>query len=371
MTAPDDPAPESDPSSTAGEDDDDAPPSSGPVSARDAEPGAKRDGDWESDADVPGPPPSGINLRVHGAIIAFLSSTERNEGRDFVVRVVKGELGGDVQPAMLDDIVQAALAEAVECRWPPWLVSNIPAWLKRITRTQIGLYFRKERGRDDDGKKKKNAKNKKPRPEPTARPRDIALHNAEAARLEARGEDDTSGKKVAPAARTAWIADRHSPPTDERARARLIHDWLAARIGDNPAKVQTLALMKQHEVDGFTLPELAAREKTTERALANRFYKLRKELAPQVRLLDDERTRRNALWLILFLGGAALIALVVWLLLSLRPPARPETPVVPPPPKPTASAVAPPPVFNQALPPPPETAPPSLPPGVPPKPPVK
>lgn len=341
MPDPDDSDPASVPPSGPGIDDEDAPPSSGPVSARDVEPGAEH-------ADDGAPPPSGTNLRVHAAILAFLSSRKDNEGRDFVIREVKTRLGADVPRAMLDDIVQAALTEAVECRWPPWLPSKVPAWLRRLTRRQIAAYFRKEKGRQDE---------KNERPEPTARPRDVGARNLEAARIEARGDDDRTGKSVEPAERTGWVPDHDSPPTDERARARLIHDWLAKQIGDRPAKVQTLGLLKEHEVDGWSLAELAVREKTTERALANRFYKLRKELEPKVRRMDDERTRRGVIWLLLLLGAMGVIALVVWLLSAVLSPATPEPPVIAPEPKPAPSVIAPPPVFNQALPPPSQTAP--------------
>ena len=197
----------------------------------------------------------------------------------------------------------------------------MPAWLARLTRRQITAYFRKEQGRQDEKKNKKKATKK---PDPTARPRDARSRNLESAKLDARtdGADGGHFERVEPAARTEWIADRSSPPTDERARARLLHDWLATQIGDSPAKVHTLGLLKEHEVDGFTLGELAKRERTTERALANRFHKLRKELEPKVRLLDDEQTRRSVLWLLLLLGATAVLALAVAAAACCRPRAR-------------------------------------------------
>jgi DNA-directed RNA polymerase specialized sigma24 family protein len=339
MPGPDDSGPASVPKSSPGAYDEDAPPSSGPVSARDAEPGAEH-------AEEGAPPPSGTRARMHAAILAFVSSRKEGEGRDFVIGVVKTRLGADVPRAMLEDIVQASLTEAVECRWPPWFASKVPAWLRRLTHRQIATYFRKEKGRTDEKKKKEE-------PDPTARPREAAARNLEAAKLEAGADGDGAGhfgQRVEPAERTGWIADRSSPPTDERARARLIHDWLARQIGDSPAKVHTLGLLKQHEVDGFSLAELAKRDKTTERALANRFHKLRKQLVPEVRRMDDERTRRSVIWLLLLLGATVFIALFVWLLLGVLAPSRPPPSSSPPLPVPSLSAVAPPPVFNQALP---------------------
>jgi DNA-directed RNA polymerase specialized sigma24 family protein len=309
-------------------DEEDAPPSSGPVSARDAGEEA--------------PPSSGTYTRVRGAILLFVSSRKENEGRDFVVRAVERKLGNGVAPAMLEDIVQASLAEAVECRWPPWTVGGVPSWLARLTRRQVAAYFRAERGQ------KKRKPGQPDEPEPTARPRSATARNAEAARLDAH-DDAEHAPRVEPRERTEWIRDRTSPPTDERARARLIHDYMARLIGDDPRKVDTLELMKEHAIDGFSLAELAAREKTTERALANRFHKLRKELAPQVRVMDDEKKRRTILALVLLFFVGALLAIFFWLWHALAPP--PAPPAVPElAPRPSASAPLLPPVFDNANP---------------------
>jgi hypothetical protein len=102
MPGPDDSGPASVPQSRPGAFDEDAPPASGPVSARDVEPGADH-------ADEGAPPASGTKARMHAAILAFVASRKEHEGRDFVIRVVKASLGADVPLAMLDDIVQASL----------------------------------------------------------------------------------------------------------------------------------------------------------------------------------------------------------------------------------------------------------------------
>jgi DNA-directed RNA polymerase specialized sigma24 family protein len=342
MTDPDDSGPASVPSSDAPippsgvrVDDEDAPPSSGPVSARDADEGA--------------PPPSGTQTRVIAVILEFIASRKKGEGSDFVIGVVKDRLGKNVAHDMLEDIVQGALVKAVECRWPPWTVAGVPAWLARLTRRQIADYFRKEKGRIEEPKGK-SGQPRPEKPEPTARPRSAAARNAEAARLERHG-DAENAPRVEPRERTEWIRDRASPPTDERARARLIHDWLAAQIGSDPRKVHTLGLMKEHEVDGFTLGELAERERTTERALANRFHKLRVELAPKVALMDDEKTRRMVFFFLIFggIGFVIAFAIALWLLFFSPPPVAPAEPALRP--APSASAVpAPPPEFDNANP---------------------
>jgi DNA-directed RNA polymerase specialized sigma24 family protein len=306
-------------------DDEDAPPASGPVSARDADEGA--------------PPSSGTFTRIHAAIYQFAGSRKPKEGRDFVLRVIKEGLGPDVSGEIVEEVVQATLAEALECRWLPWFEHKVPAWFARITRRQIARYFYGDERRD---RKPKPGQPKKP--DPTARPHDAVTRNV---RLANSGDDAAPGERVDPAERTDWVPDHRLPPTDERARARLLHDWLAKHIGDDPRDVKTLELMKEHAVDGFTLAELAARERTTERALANRFHKLRKELGPRVRRMDDERTRRSVFLALILLGFGVFVALLLWLLGVFTPPAPPAVP--PHEAAPSATVVAPP-VFNQALP---------------------
>ena len=85
----------------------------------------------------------------------------------------------------------------------------------------------------------------------------------------------------------------------------------------------------EHEVDGRTLADLAAVEGTTERALANRFYKLRRDLAPRVAVMDDENKRRAVIFALFFFGAAAIVALLLagWPLLFPPPgPPRPWRP---------------------------------------------
>ena len=108
-------------------DDADAPPASGPVSARDADEGA--------------PPSSGTFTRIHAAVFSFAGSRKEKEGRDFIVRVIKEALGPDVSGEIVDEIVQATLAEALECGSLPWFEFKVPAWFARITRRQIAQYF--------------------------------------------------------------------------------------------------------------------------------------------------------------------------------------------------------------------------------------
>jgi hypothetical protein len=250
------------------------------------------------------PPPSGVTLGgVHAALLQFLASTQEKKGRDYIRRVIIRKLGKDLEPALMDDLIQLAHARALDARTPPLFVWGIPSWVGRVTRCAIADYFRNEE--DDD---------------------EYLDRDAEASN---------------------WL-DRHAPQTDWGARELLICKWLEKQLGDDPVRRQTFALMMEHNVVGRSLEDLAIENDTTPSALANRMHKLRKELAPRLALMDQEKPRRTV-FLLLFLFGAGVLAAILYLLLRGPTPIAPTaTPVLRPAPTATASVVEP--TFDNALP---------------------
>jgi hypothetical protein len=118
--------------------------------------------------------------------------------------------------------------------------------------------------------------------------------------------------------------------------------WLEGQLGDDPVRRQTFRLMFLHHVEGYSLEELAKEHRTNPHAIAQRIYKLSKELGPKVALMDRERPRRAILFF-LWLFGAAVAAVVVLLIVALvrradRPAIVPE--VYDAAPAPSASANA-------------------------------
>jgi DNA-directed RNA polymerase specialized sigma24 family protein len=290
------PAPPSDPTAP------DAPPDTS-LPANDAPPSSGRA--VAAFVDEPAPP-SGVSLNpVKAALQDFLTSKERKKGRDYVKSVIITKLGKGIDPSLLDDLAQCALTEAVAAKSPPWTVAGIPGWVARVTRRQMAQYF------------------------------------------EARKDDK---ENVDPKAHAHDPTDRHAPQTDWGAREHLICKWLEKAIGPDPRRRETFKLILEHEVAGKPLAELAAAYHTTESALSNRFHKLRKELAPKVALMDEEKPRRFVLLALFGLGFAALLFVLYLLLQPLLFDARPPPPAIVPAPVPTLSA-APVPVFEQALPP--------------------
>jgi len=285
------PAPPSDPTAADPSSDtslpaNDAAPSSGrAVSAVESEP----------------PPPSGVTLDpVRVALRQFLASREKKKGGDWIRRVIIKKLGDDLEPALLDDLVQAAFQDALEARSPPWFIAAIPSWVARVTRRAIAHYF------------------------------------------QAKKDDNENLDRDAVAADQF---DRHAPQTDWAAREHLINKWMHKQIGHDPVKMATLDLMMQAHVVGRSLRELAVENHTTESALSNRFHKLRNELAPKVARMDEEKPRMLILF---FLGFCLFFAalFLAWHFLFAAPP--PTLPILP---APSASAApAPAPTFDQAFP---------------------
>ena len=244
---------------------------------------------------VPAPRPSGVRLNpVIAALYEFLASREEKKGDDWIKRVILRRLGGDLDPALLDDLVQLAHTRALEAKSPPWFVRGIPAWVARCTRRSVADYFR------------------------------------------ARKDDD---ENLQPGVEIGDLAgDRHGRATDEGARELLITKWLGKQIGNDPHKVLTFRLMVEARVHGRSLAELAALHHTTESALSNRFNKLHDELAPKVARMDEEKPRMVVLGFLWFTLGGLFIALVVvvlsWRLLAPSAP-PPPLPILP---APSASA---------------------------------
>ena len=258
------------------------------------------------------PPPSGVTeSRVRVALREFLGSKEKNKGSDFMRGVILRKLGKDLDPGMLDDILHLAHVDAMEGKSPPWTVGGVRGWVFRVTRRAIAHYF------------------------------------------QARKEDE---KYLDPDAVVAYQFDRHAPSPDWGARELLICKWLEKQVGDDPVRRDTMQVMLEKEVAGRSLAELAAERGTTVSALSNRIHKLRKELAPRVALMDEEKPRLfilGALWL--FGLGAVVTAIVLaWQVLFPAPPPQPPRPL----PVPSASAAPQPaPTFDNAFPTQPDAAP--------------
>ena len=243
------------------------------------------------------------------ALRRFLASSAPKEGPAFVRGVVIRKLYGPkavtIDPELVDELTQLAVTRALGARKLPWTRLTIPGWTARVTRRAIATYFR-TRKEDEE----------------------YLDRNPELEAAEQPGE-------------------RHAPHTDWGAREHLICKYLEGLIGHDARKKDTFRLMMEHEVGGFSVAELAAKNGTTANALSLRFTKLRKELAPHVSIMDEEKPRRAILsvLLLLLLGGIVLLVILLsnWLAPPPVPPAEPAllpTATVAPPPLPGPLPVA-------------------------------
>jgi hypothetical protein len=257
--------------------------------------------------ETPTSPPGSRKERMRVALMRFIESREHKQGRSFIRGVVLQKLYGNkrdkIDVDLVDELTQLAALRAV-AKTPPWTEMGIPGWVSRVSRRAIAEFFR---SRADD--------------------KEYLDRDVDAA--EEGGE-------------------RHEPAPDWGAREHLIAKYLEDRIGDDARKKDTFRLMMEHEVAGHDLADLAVAHHTTESALSNRFYKLRKELVPSISIMDKEKPRRAILFGLFFVGLLAVAAIVIalWNLLQPLPPPAPP----PPEPAPSASA-APEPTLDIALPP--------------------
>ncbi len=257
---------------------------------------------------------------VHDRLMAFLASSQKKEGRDYIRRFILRRLYPVAVPhddkldtALVDELTHLAVVRALEARQLPWTTWGIKPWLKRLIRRTIWAYFKKS-----DREEKYIARD--------VDPADVLTHQHQA-----------------------------FPPTDTEARNHLLAKYWGRKFKDDPKKAETLRLIYRNEHDGYSIPELAAETGVTDRALANRMFRLKQEMIPQYRVMDDEKKRRGIL--IAFWGFcvAAIGVLVVVLLWQwLRPTPAPAPPPAKDVPTMTAPTAEP---FNQALPAPPSAVP--------------
>ena len=260
--------------------------------------------------DAEGPPQSGPRqTRAAEELARFLWSRDRREGQSFIRGVIVVRLYGDapdpkdVDERLVDNIASDAWTRAVNSKSPPLFVPAVRRWVARVTVCAIADHFR---------------------------------------------HDEKDRAWLDRAFDVLGWTDRHAPGTDWGAREHLICKWLERQLGDDPRKRETFLMMVKHNVQGFSLKDLAQEFHTTEKAIERRIHKLRKELAPKVAVMDREKPRRAILFFFLPAVVAVAIALILWWLLG--PAARPPVPPhVAPLPSATASA-EPAPSFDQAQP---------------------
>jgi DNA-directed RNA polymerase specialized sigma24 family protein len=287
-----------------------------------------------TDASVSVNDPSFANVTaLHGvtpeALRAFLS---RVETRTMLMSIVASK----VPMADVENLVQDAIREALETsdRNLPDREEALRAWLATIARRVVADFF---------VKRARRAKYEGPMP-------DYAAAD--------EGDDDESEHGKPPAPPEPSYDPRAAEDGDGEVHGWLVREWLEKQVGAHPRDRETLAIVLEHGAGKKTYEQIAEEHGLTPAALSSRIFEFKAKYTPRYR-----RWRNRALTLI-FLGGAAIAAIVValWIMWSrpaeIGPDRAPPRPSAVPVPSATASATPEP--FEPALPTPPKRPPPPV-----------
>jgi DNA-directed RNA polymerase specialized sigma24 family protein len=258
--------------------------------------------------------PVSVTDSPHGvtseAVRAFVS---RPETRRMLMSIVAGK----VPPENVEDLVQDAIAEAIETldRNLPDREQALPAWLATIGRRGVADFL---------AKRTRRARYEAPMPEVV-----------EAADWDGSGDD-----------RPGRPQPSYDPREDDtKVDAWLVREWLERQVADDPRDRETLAILLEHARGGKTYGQMAEERDMTLTALSSRIFEFKGKYMPRY------RRWRNRVVLLLLLGGVALVVVIVlWIMRAAPADIRPEPyapPVAPPVPSATASTPEP---FEPALP---------------------
>jgi len=146
--------------------------------------------------------------------------------------------------------------------------------------------------------------------------------------------------------READVEQQPGEPEEAPEDGWLVAPWLAPILEHHPADRETYELLVHKARTGKAYRDLAAEHGITVSALKSRVHEFKKRYEPRWR-------RRQTMFALLLLLGAAAVALVVWLAWRLARPAeiRPDPSPASPRSAPSATASAPDNPFDPALPP--------------------
>jgi DNA-directed RNA polymerase specialized sigma24 family protein len=216
-------------------------------------------------------PTTPANDLVRSALEAYVSSREKlAQMRKQVARKVPGD---DV-----DDVLNDAVTRALRAKSPPDTVNGIPGWMRTLVRRSIARYHRKKHARDEHET-------------PT----------------------ESIDEVVDPRTEEGWDVD-----------GLLIRPWLEKQVAGDERDEELFDILMEKARTGMTYEALAARHGMTLPALTSRIFVFKRKYGPRF-----DRYKRNT-FLLLFLGGVAVIALalVLWWLLGARAFQHAPTPPV-------------------------------------------
>jgi DNA-directed RNA polymerase specialized sigma24 family protein len=231
---------------------------------------------------------------------AFLG---RAETRGWVAAIVRERV-----PAKdADDLAQDALAEALKAfvRAPPAKDEVLVAWIATIARRVVADFLKKRgRRRKYEG----------------SMPDDPDSRESES---ESSSADDESDRVAEPS-----YDPREGSVDDLELKGRSLLQWLERQVAHSPRDRETLEILLEHGLGQKTYQTIADERGITLTVLSSRIFEFRNKYVARYK----RERERTWLLLLLFLFGAAVVAVLVWLLSAHgRPPREtvgPSTPSI-------------------------------------------
>ena len=231
---------------------------------------------------------------------AFLA---RAETRGWVAAIVRERV-----PAKdADDLAQDALAEALKAfvRAPPAKEEVLVAWIATIARRVVADFLKKRgRRRKYEG----------------SMPDDPDSRESES---ESSSADDESDRVAEPS-----YDPREGSVDDLELKGRSLLQWLERQVAHSPRDRETLEILLEHGLGQKTYQTIADERGITLTVLSSRIFEFRNKYVARYK----RERERTWLLLLLFLFGAAVVAVLVWLLSAHGRPHRetvgPSTPSI-------------------------------------------
>jgi DNA-directed RNA polymerase specialized sigma24 family protein len=219
---------------------------------------------------------------------AFAAFLARPDTRRWVLSIVKDKIPVD----HVEDVAQDALAEALKAfvKAPPSRDEVLIVWIATITRRTVADFWKKR------GRRRKYEGNMPVGPDAPAL--DLAYDS------ESTFEDDEGE----PAAAEPSYDPREGSVDDLELKGGFLFRWLERQVAKSPTDRETFEIVLEHGLGDKTYQTIAKERGLTLTVLSSRIFEFRKKYIPRY------KRERNRAVLLLLLFGAAVVAIIVWLL---------------------------------------------------------